>query len=165
MTFLRTLREWIQEHGSDNVVYMDESGFEQEVYRPYGWARAGVKVHGQCTGNRKKGRTNLIMAQRGKEWIAPLTFTGSCHHAFVTSWFKECLIPELRTGSLVIIDNAPFHNKKDIRNLLEEKGHTLLPLPTYSPDFNKIEQTFGLLKRRRQAKGISINEIIKMGNN
>ena len=139
---------------------MDESGFEAQTYRTHGWAKRGTKVHGKVTGNKRKGRTNLIMAQRGKEWLAPITFTGSCHHEFVTEWFRECLIPQLRPNSLVIMDNAPFHNKANIKALLEKRGHTLLPLPTYSPDLNPIEQTFAILKKRRQATGLSINQLI-----
>lgn len=161
VSFLRTLREWIVKYGSDNVVYMDESGFEAQTNRPHGWAVRGQRVHGKVTGNHKKGRVNLIMGQRGKEWLAPITFTGSCHHAFVTEWFKQCLLPELRPNSLVIIDNAPFHNKAEIRALLKQHGHTLLPLPTYSPDFNPIEQTFATLKRRRQATDLSIQTLLK----
>ena len=143
---------------------MDESGFDAHTYRPHGWARRGTRVHGKVTGNHKKGRINLIMAQRGKQWLAPITFTGSCHHDFVTGWFEQCLIPELKPHSLVIIDNAPFHNKADIKALLEKHGHTLLPLPTYSPDFNPIEKTFAILKRRRQASGNDIQTLL-MGNN
>lgn len=140
---------------------MDESGFEAETHRPHGWALKGIKLHGKVTGNKRKGRTNLIMALRGKEWLAPLTFTGTCHHAFVTTWVKECLIPVLRPNSLLVMDNAPFHNKKNIADILREHGHTLLPLPTYSPDFNPIEQIFAVLKRRRQATGKNIQEILR----
>ena len=160
MWFLRSLREWISKHGSDNVVYMDESGFEAQSYRPHGYAKRGTKLYDKITGNKKKGRINLIMAQRGKEWLAPLTFTGSCHHEFVTGWFEQCLLPELKPNSLVIIDNAPFHNKADLSELLQKNGHTLLPLPTYSPDLNPIEQTFAILKRRRQATAKNINQLL-----
>ena len=160
MWFLLQLREWIREHGSHNIVYMDESGFEAQTYRPNGWATRGRLVHGKVTGNKKKGRTNLIMAQRGKEWLAPFTFTGSCHHEFVTEWFRQCLIPELKPNSLIVIDNAPFHNKPQIREVLEKYGHTLLPLPPYSPDFNPIEKTFATIKKRRQATGQSIDNVM-----
>ena len=100
------------------------------------------------------------MAQRGKEWLAPMTFTGSCSHELVTQWVSQCLVPELRPHSLVIMDNAPFHNKTDIRAVLEEKGHTLMPLPTYSPDLNPIEQSFAIIKRRRQKTNKTVNEIV-----
>lgn len=161
--FLRVLREWISEHGSQNVVYMDESGFAANAYRPHGWAKRGTKVHGKVTGNHKKGRINLIMAQRKGEWLAPMLFEGSCSHEVVTGWVKRVLIPELRPNSLVIMDNAPFHNKADIAAVLNKHGHTLMPLPTYSPDLNPIERSFAIIKKRRQFSGQSIDEII-IGN-
>jgi transposase len=46
--------------------------------------------------------------------------------------------------------NASFHNKEDVRQLLEPHGHMLLPLPPYSPDFNPIEESFAILKKRRR---------------
>lgn len=150
-------------YGSDNVVFFDESGFEAQSYRPHGWAKRGAKVHGLVTGNAKRGRTNLIMAQRKKEWLAPMMFKGSCTHHTVTTWVKEVLIKELRPHSLVIMDNAPFHNKTDIKAALEEKGHTLMPLPKYSPDLNPIEQTFAIIKRIRQFNEPSLENIL-IGN-
>lgn len=161
--YLRALRHWVKENGSANLVYMDESGFEAHSYRPHGWAVRGAKVFGKITGNHKKGRTNLIMAQRGKSWLAPMLFEGSCTHDIVTTWIKEALIKELRPNSLVIMDNAPFHNKAHIKAVLEAHGHTLLPLPKYSPDFNPIEQSFAIIKRIRQFTNQTI-EAILIGN-
>jgi transposase len=139
----------VQQHGSNNVVYFDESGFAKHSYRPHGWAPRGEKVFGKISGNNRK-RTNLIMAQRGKEWLAPMLFESSCTHHTVSAWIEQCLLPELRPNSLIIMDNAPFHNKPQMQKLLEENGHSMLPLPKYSPDFNPIEQSFAILKRRRQ---------------
>lgn len=160
MNYLRKLRQWVQAHGSANVVYFDESGFERHSYRPHGWAARGAKVFGKISGNHKKGRINLIMAQRGKAWLAPMLFEGSCTHEVVTSWIKQALIKELRPNSLVIMDNAPFHNKTDIAEILNAHGHTLLPLPKYSPDFNPIEQSFAIIKRIRQFSEQSIEQIL-----
>jgi transposase len=139
----------VQQHGSANVVYFDESGFAAHSYRPHGWAPRGIKVHGKIHGNNRK-RTNLIMAQRGNEWLAPMLFESNCTHHTVSAWMKQCLLPELTAPSLVIMDNAPFHNKPQMKAMLEAAGHTMLPLPKYSPDFNPIEQSFAILKRRRQ---------------
>lgn len=161
--YLRALRQWITKHGSKNIVYFDESGFEANTHRPHGWAPRGVKVHGTITGNHRKGRTNLIMAQRGKEWIAPMLFEGGCTHHTVLAWIEQVLLPELNPNSLIIMDNAPFHNKPKIRKLLEQHGHTLMPLPTYSPDLNPIEQSFAIIKKRRSYSNQSI-ETILMGN-
>ena len=134
MYFIRALRHWVQQYGSDNIVYFDESGFAEHSYRSHGWALQGTRVYGKITGNKRKNKTNLIMAQRKKEWLAPMLFEGGCTHQTVLAWMEQTLIPELQPNSLVIMDNAPFHNKPKIKQLLEQHGHTLMPLPTYSPD-------------------------------
>jgi transposase len=159
MKFLRTLRHWIAQHGKVNVVYFDESGFASHAHRPHGWAIRGKEVFGRIRGNNRK-RTNLIMAQRGSDWLAPMLFEASCTHLTVTTWVKKMLLPTLRPNSLVIMDNAPFHNKPKISKLLAEDGHVLLPLPRYSPDFNPIEQAFAILKRQRQFTGRGLEDLI-----
>jgi transposase len=151
----------VLKHGAQNVVYFDESGFAAHSYRPHGWAKRGEKVFGKISGNNRK-RTNLIMAQRGNEWIAPMLFESSCTHHTIAAWMQDVLIPELRPNSLVIMDNAPFHNKPEMQALLEAHGHSMLPLPKYSPDFNPIEQSFAILKRRRQFSNQPL-ELLLMG--
>lgn len=149
----------MSERGSKNVVYFDESGFQAHSYRPYGWAVRGQKVFGKVSGNNRKVE-NLIMAQRGKDWLAPMLFKGSCTHLTVTAWMEQALIPELSEPSLVIMDNAPFHNKKKMQKILEKHGHKMLPLPPYSPDFNPIEQSFAIIKRKRQIFQTSVENVI-----
>jgi len=138
-----------QQYGSKNIVYFDESGFTAESYRPHGWAPRGEKVYGDVSGNNRK-RINLIMAQRGKEWLAPMLFTSACDSITVNAWLEHALLPELTRPSVVVMDNAPFHNKNHIKAVLEAAGHMMLPLPRYSPDFNPIEQSFATIKKRRQ---------------
>lgn len=159
MSYLRELRDWVGKHGWADVVYFDESGFEAATDRPHGWAIRGRKVFGKIPG-RHRGRTNLIMAQRNNDWIAPMLFDVSCTHLTVSTWIKNLLLPTLRPNSLVIMDNAPFHNKAEIDRLLAEHGHKLLPLPRYSPDFNPIEKAFAILKRQRCFSGKSLEQLI-----
>ncbi len=71
---------------------------------------------------------------------------------------KQALLPELRPNSLIIMDNAPFHNKPQMKEMLETNGHAMLPLPKYSPDFNPIEQSFAILKRRRQFSNLTLDQ-------
>ena len=87
-------------------------------------------------------------------------FETSCTHLTVTAWIKELLLPTLRPQSLVVMDNAPFHNKPKIAEMFAEHGHKLLPLPRYSPDFNPIEKAFAILKRQRIFSGKSVDELI-----
>src|ERR1700679_1454567 len=119
MYFLRTLRNWVRKHGSANVVYFDESGFAKHSYRPHGWAKRGEKVFGKVSGNNRKA-INLIMAQRKKEWLAPMFFKGSCHTETVNQWLEHMLLPELNTPSVIIMDNARFHNKPQMKAILEK---------------------------------------------
>lgn len=162
MCYLRALRSHIQKHGAKNIIYFDESGFTAHVYRPHGWAKRGTKVFGNISGN-NYARTNLIMAQRGKEWLAPMLFEGGCCKDVVHTWMEKMLLPELNEPSLIIMDNARFHDKKALATLLKEKGHSLMPLPPYSPDFNPIEQSFAIIKKRRIFNNQSL-ETILMGN-
>ena len=159
MRFLQELRRWIKENSSKNVVYVDESGFAAKSYRPHGWAKRGTKVYGLISGNNRKA-TNLIMALRGKEWLAPMLFGKSCTHETVLSWIEQALLKELQPNSLFIMDNAPFHNKPKITELLKQHGHTALFLPKYSPDYNPIEQVFAIIKKRLRFWGKNIEEIL-----
>ena len=61
MAYCRTLRQVIRERGAQSLVYLDESGFEAQSYRPYGWARKGRQVYGERSGNARP-RTSLIVA-------------------------------------------------------------------------------------------------------
>ena len=163
MCYLSGLRAYIKEHGSRNIVYFDESGFAEHSYRPHGWAKRGIKVHGDITGNYHRNRTNLIMAQRGKDWLAPMLFKGGCRKEVVQAWIEQFSLPELSEPSLIVMDNAGFHDKKVIAEILAQKGHSLMPLPPYSPDFNPIEQSFAIIKKRRIYNNQSLDEIL-MGN-
>ncbi len=53
--------------------------------------------------------------------------------------FKQELIPKLPPQSIIVIDNATFHKGSDMKEAVENAGHTLLYLPPYSPDLNPIE--------------------------
>ena len=78
--------------------------------------------------------------------LAPMTFTGHCDSVLVETWFAKVLMPELQPGQTVILDNASFHRMTQLRALLEPLGCTLLPLPPYSPDLNKIESLWHRIK-------------------
>jgi transposase len=90
----------------------------------------------------------MIAAWCQGEVLAPMTFDGYCDAAVVEAWFEQMLCPVLRAGQVVILDNASFHRKAQLRKLLAKVGCSLLALPAYSPDFNKIEPLWNTLKQR-----------------
>ena len=146
--YLHKIRELIPQYGSDNIIYVDESGFQDYVQRDSGWAKRGQKIYADVRGQYNP-TTNLIMAQRGREWLAPMLFKKSCAAPTVNAWIEQMLLKELSKPSIIIMDNAPFHSKPYIIKILKQHGHYALFLPPYSPDFNPIEQSFAILKERR----------------
>ena len=112
---------------------------------PYGYSPKGERCYAIKSGKRTE-RVSWISALREKKLFAPLTFEGSCNRNLFEAWLTECLIPQLTPGDIIIIDNATFHKGETIKKLVEEAGCEIWYLPAYSPDFNKIENWWAVLK-------------------
>jgi len=78
--------------------------------------------------------------------IAPMTFEGSCDRSVFETWLKQVLIPELPTGSVLIMDNASFHKGGNIPEIVEMAGCSILYLAPYSPEDNPIEHYWPRIK-------------------
>jgi transposase len=149
IAYLRKLRSIIVQRGSRDIVYVDESGFEPDVCRRYGWSPRGQKVYGDHSGHRRP-RTSLIAARRGRDFLAPMLFPGTADTDLVNDWTRHMLCKALRPNSTIVWDNAAFHKKKDLETIAREHGHHILFLPPYSPDFSPIENDFANIKKIRQ---------------
>jgi len=162
MAYLRRLRQIIEKRGSDNIVYVDESGFEASSQRNHAWGLKGKRVHGEQSGN-KRPRTSVIAGRRKQDWLAPMIYSGTANKMLVNRWFEDMLCRELRLNSTIIWDNARFHSKVDLGAIAKRHGHVILFLPAYSPDFNPIENDFAVIKtiRRNAPPDIKIDDIIK----
>jgi len=166
MVYLQTLRRIMQMRGSNDLVYVDESGFEPTTCRRYGWGMRGEQVYDDHSGHRRP-RTSLIAARRGKDFLAPMLFEGTADTDLVNDWTRHMLCKELRPNSTIIYDNAAFHKKKDLEAIAHDHGHHILFLPPYSPDFSPIENDFANLKKRRQyaPPNTPLTDIIKSYGN
>jgi transposase len=71
---------------------------------------------------------------------------GSTNTKVFETYLREVLCPTLEEGQVVVMDNLSSHKAQRVRELIEGKGCELLYLPSYSPDFNPIEQAFSKLK-------------------
>ncbi len=125
---------------------MDEAGMDDTLNYAYGWSEKGTRCMGERLGHRTQ-RVSMAAAWCCGQVLAPLTFEGYCDSALIEAWFEQMLCKELRTGQVVILDNASFHRHARLRDLLAQVGCSLLPLPSYSPDLNKIEPLWNTLKR------------------
>ncbi len=84
----------------------------------------------------KKKRISIIGALNQGKVGAPCAFEGYCNSELFEAYVENILIPELKIGQTVILDNASFHKSVKIRKLIENVGCNVLFLPPYSPDLN-----------------------------
>ena len=80
--------------------------------------------------------------------IAPFVLDGPINRVAFEAYVEHVLVPELRPGAIVIMDNLSSHKGSETRAMIEDAEAHLLFLPPYSPDFNPIENAFAKLKAR-----------------
>ena len=129
------------------VVYIDETGMDRYLYRPYARAPRGEKVYEKISG-RHFERTSIVAGQVDREFIAPMIYKESMTSNFFVEWFKTQLLPALKTTDVIVMDNASFHSKNILDELCIQDKYFFLPLPPYSPDLNPIEQAWDILKKK-----------------
>jgi transposase len=126
-------------------VYADEVGVDHNGRLMRGWSPRGERLYAEKPGNRT-GRTSAIAALSGQRLHSPFCFEGYCTTDVFNTWLQTCLIPNLKPGQIVVLDNARFHQSKRSRQIIEAAGCKLLFLPPYSPDMNPIEHQWQPLK-------------------
>lgn len=139
--------EQIKAFAVNDLVYVDESGIDSYFHRSHGWALSHERVYGAVSGKRF-ARESFIAAKCGSKVLAPLCFQGTCNTLLFDAWIEQLLIPQLRRGQLVILDNASFHKSQRAKELIENAGCHLLFLPPYSPDLNPIEKFWAWFKSK-----------------
>jgi len=110
---------------------------EHSIHKNYGWSSEN-RLFSEVSGSSKK-RTTLIAALNDKQVLEPMYFDGHTDTIVFITWLREQLLPELKPGQVVIMDNASFHKNPQIEEMILNNGNKLLYLPPYSPDLNPIE--------------------------
>ena len=90
--------------------------------------------------------TTLVAGLTTRGMVAPFVLGGPINRAAFETYVERVLVPELRSGDVVIMDNLSSHKGPRTRELIEAAGARLLFLPPYNPDFNPIEKAFSKLK-------------------
>jgi transposase len=126
-------------------VFIDETWATTAMARRYGRARRGVRVVAAVPHGHWK-TTTFLAALRHDGMSAPCVFDGAINGARFLAYVEQALVPTLRPGDMVVLDNLSAHKVKGVRAALEAAGAELLYLPPYSPDLNPIEQAFAKLK-------------------
>lgn len=127
------------------LVFLDESGFRLGSPPNYGWAPIGEKSPGKATHGNWCTMTMIgaiaLDGWRGFATVDAAT-DGDVFHAFV----EQQLVPRLRRGDLVVMDNLQAHKRPDTVAAIRAVGADVLFLPPYSPEYNPIEKAWAKLK-------------------
>jgi transposase len=140
-------RRELEKLNAQSLYYLDECGVDHRLYREHGRAPKGERIYEAVAGKRRE-RTSIISASQQGKLVAPLVFQGSCNTEVVDAYFEQVLLPELPPGSVIVLDNARFHQSPTTQRLVEAAGCQLFFLPAYSPDLNPIEHLWAAFKTR-----------------
>jgi transposase len=127
------------------LVFIDETWAKTNMTRTHGWAVRGERLIDK-TPHGHWNTTTFLAALRHDRIDAPCLFDGPINGELFRAYVEQVLIPTLRPGDVVILDNLGSHKSKAVRNAIRAVGARLIFLPKYSPDLNPIEQVFAKLK-------------------
>ena len=129
----------------EHLVFIDETAAATNMARRYGRAPRGERCRLAVPHGHYK-TTTVTAALRASGPFAISLMDGATSGARFLAYVSDALVPVLKRGDTVILDNLPAHKVKGVQDAIEAAGARLLYLPAYSPDFNPIEQAFAKLK-------------------
>ena len=127
------------------LVFIDETWIKTSMVPLRGWAPKGQRLHGFAPQGRWRTLT-FLGALRWDGLTAPCVFDGPINGPCFRAYVEQQLLPVLRPGDIVIMDNLGSHKAKTLRHMIKAVGARLWYLPPYSPDLNPIEQAFSKIK-------------------
>jgi transposase len=134
-----------QEVTAQRLVFVDEMGTNTSLHPLYAWSPRGDRA--RCLVPRNRGANTTLIASMTAEGMGPcLAVEGATTRIVFEAYIEKVLVPSLRRGQVVVMDNLSAHKGARVRELVESAGCELLYLPPYSPDFNPIEEAFSKVK-------------------
>jgi transposase len=127
------------------LVFIDETWAKTNMTRTHGRCPRGERLVAKVPHGRWRTLT-FLAALRHDRIDAPCVIDGPINGESFLAYVEQMLVPALRPGDIVIIDNLGSHKGKAIRRAIRAAGAKLFFLPPYSPDLNPIEQLFAKLK-------------------
>ena len=144
---------------ADRVVVIDETWAKTNMARTHGYAPKGERLvdaapHGHWH------TTTFVGALTARGFIAPLVVAGAVNGELFRAYVERVLVPELRPGDVVVLDNLAAHKRAGARRAIEAAGCAVLFLPPYSPDLTPIELAFAKLKGLLRKAGARTREAL-----
>lgn len=135
----------VQKIDPKNLVFIDEMGVLLGLTRTYARSPQGSRVY-DFKPFYRGAKVTVIGAISLEKVLAVMTLNGSMDGNAFKVFVEKCLIPQLWSDAVVVMDNVPAHKVKEIEPLIQGVGATVLYQSPYSPDFNPIEHWWSQLK-------------------
>lgn len=130
---------------AERLVFVDEMGTNTSLHPLYAWSPRGERAH--CFVPRNRGPNTTLLASMTAEGMGPcLAVEGATDGIVFETYIERVLVPSLRQGQVVVMDNLSAHKGERVKELVESAGCELLYLPPYSPDLSPIEEAFSKVK-------------------
>ncbi len=127
------------------MIFLDEFGINLTMTRTH--ARAPIGERAKVTAPFHHGSNLSVISALGVQGVcAPMTIEGAVNSEVFALYVEHLLVPCLRPGNLVLLDNVKFHYALKAIEAIEATGASVLHLPAYSPDFNPIEECISKIK-------------------
>ena len=153
-------RSWQGNLDPTKLVFIDETWIKTNMAPLRGWGPKGRRLRGFAPHGHWRTLT-FLGALRCDRLTAPCVFDGPINGQCFRAYVEQQLVPTLRPGDIVILDNLGSHKSAALRRIIRDAGARLWFLPPYSPDLNPIEQAFSKLKghlRERAARTLDALE-------
>jgi transposase len=144
----RRRRQWQERQGevsASRLIFIDETWARTNMTRTHGRCPKGQRLVAKVPRGRHRTLT-FVAALRCDGMLAPCLLDGPIDTESFLAWIEQFLLPALRPGNVVVMDNLSSHKDPAIRRAIRSAGAKLFYLPRYSPDLNPIEQAFSKLK-------------------
>ncbi len=146
---------------ADRFVFLDETGSNITMARRYGRSKRGRPVYGTVPHRRGKNLPVVGAISASGGLLAHRSLDGAMTGAAFLAFATEALIPALRPGQVVVMDNLSAHKTKAVRSAFHAAGVGVVYLPRYSPEFNPIELCWAKVKARLRAVGARTREALR----
>ncbi|WP_422365542.1 IS630 family transposase [Pelagibius sp.] len=138
-------KSWQSRLDPQRLVFIDETWIKTNMAPLRGWGPKGKRLRGFAPQGRWRTMT-FLAALRCDGLTAPCVFDGPINGQAFRAYVDQLLLPTLRPGDIVVMDNLGSHKSKAVRAAIKAAGARLWFLPPYSPDLNPIEQAFAKIK-------------------
>ncbi len=151
-------RSWQAALDPRRLVFIDETWIKTNMAPLRGWGPRGERLRGFAPHGHWRTLT-FLGALRCDRLTAPCVFDGPINGQCFRAYVEQLLVPVLRPGDIVVMDNLGSHKSVAVRGMIRAAGARLWFLPPYSPDLNPIEQAFAKIKHwMRMAQKLTVED-------